>query len=454
MATRREKKAEYERKKRAKLRAEAEAGDLVSLQKCAAEARRLSALRRSEDGVERERIRKKGVREPQAQVQPQLQVQQLVPEQPVLQRVAQPPVQPQVQLLTQAQPLAQASNVAALAAAPAAVQPQAQSLVLEQQLAMSAAAAAAQPQLQQLVLEQPLLQQPAQPPVQPLVPLQVQAQPLAEATVVTAVEAAAAAEAAVQLTLLPSHAVAAPALAQASPHLPEAPQVPALVQVAACPAKRIPRPKITRVKLPLIASQISDLAETIRDGFSRAQRRNSKSACVWILPDKSILYANGFSWYSNVHADVHNTAQQRKNTCILNVGDHEAHKSSHYLLSLCSVMPALGVILRFCYKKCPSLRVAHCHILRQASEHARFAWHTDNDPGDFESKITRSVKKTFVFNLTSSHTSMQLQGEEEFFFKKPGVGALFDSAVVHKTVKADDKTLKLAVFMYDPDECV
>jgi hypothetical protein len=49
---------------------------------------------------------------------------------------------------------------------------------------------------------------------------------------------------------------------------------------------------------------------------------------------------------------------------------------------------------------------------------------------------------------------MQLQGEEEFFFKKPGVGALFDSAVVHKTVKADDKTLKLAVFMYDPDECV
>ena len=60
----------------------------------------------------------------------------------------------------------------------------------------------------------------------------------------------------------------------------------------------------------------------------------------------------------------------------------------------------------------------------------------------------------FVFNLTSSHTSMQLQGEEEFFFEEPGVGALFDSAVVHKTVKADDKTLKLAVFMYDPDECV
>ena len=113
------------------------------------------ALERSQDECKR------------LQVAAEVQVQQLVLEQPVLQRVAQQPVQPQVQLLTQAQPPAQASDVAALAAAPAAVQPQAQSLVLEQQLAMSAAAAAAHPQAQQLVLEQPLLQQPAQPPVQP-----------------------------------------------------------------------------------------------------------------------------------------------------------------------------------------------------------------------------------------------------------------------------------------------
>ena len=131
---------------------------------------------------------------------------------------------------------------------------------------------------------------------------------------------------------------------------------------------------------------------------------------------------------------------------------YEAHKSSHYLLSLCLVMPALRDILLFCYEKCPSLRVAHCHILRQASEHARFAWHIDNDPGDFDSKITRYVKKTFVFNLTSSHTSMRLKGGEEFFFEEPGVGAFFDSAVDHKTEKADVNTLKLAVFMYDPNE--
>lgn len=229
---------------------------------------------------------------------------------------------------------------------------------------------------------------------------------------------------AVQLMLLPSPAVAAPAPAQASTHLAEAPPAPALMQVAARPAKRILRSQITRVKLPLSASQISELADTICEGFSKAQTRGSKSACVWILPDKSILYANGFNRYSNVHADVHNTTQQRKNTCILNVGDHEAHKSSHYLLSLCLVMPALRDILRFCYEKCPSLLVAHCHIVKQACEHARFAWHTDNDPGDFESKITRSVKKTFVFNLTSSHTSMQLKGGEEFFFFK-NLGLVF-----------------------------
>ena len=113
-------------------------------------------------------------------------------------------------------------------------------------------------------------------------------------------------------------------------------------------------------------------------------------------------------------------------------------------------MPCLHIVLLFCYKTCPSLRVAHCHLLRQDDCNARFSWHTDNNPGDFSAAVARAMQKTFVFNLTNTQTSMQLRDRAPFSFARPGSGALFDSSLEHKTHSAGKGTLKLTVFMYDP----
>ena len=167
-------------------------------------------------------------------------------------------------------------------------------------------------------------------------------------------------------------------------------------------------------------------------------------------PGGGQVSATGYRNYKRVHARAHLPTAQQRHTCILDIGDASAHQSSQLLLQLGLVMPSLHIVLLFCYKTCPSLRVAHCHLLRQDDCNARFNWHTDNTPGDFSAAVACAMRKTFVFNLTNTCTSMQLRNRDPFFFERPGSGALFDSSKEHRTHSAVKGTLKLTVFMYDP----
>lgn len=205
---------------------------------------------------------------------------------------------------------------------------------------------------------------------------------------------------------------------------------------------------INPVQLPLDATEVSVFAQTILAGFEAAKK--TQYSCIWTLPGGGQVSATGFRNYKRVHAKAHMPNAQQRHTCILDIGDASAHHSSQLLLQLGLVMPCLHIVLLFCYKTCPSLRVAHCHLLRQDDCNARFSWHTDNTPGDFSAAVARAMQKTFVFNLTNTQTSMQLRDRDPFFFARPGSGALFDSSLEHKTHSAEKGTLKLTVFMYDP----
>ena len=205
---------------------------------------------------------------------------------------------------------------------------------------------------------------------------------------------------------------------------------------------------IVPVELPLHATEVSVFARTILDGFEAAKR--TQYSCIWTLPGGGQVSATGFRNYKRVHAKAHLPNAQQRHTCILDIGDASAHQSSQLLLQLGLVMPSLHTVLLFCYKTFPSLRVAHCHLLRQDDCNARFQWHTDNTPGDFSAAVAHAMRKTFVFNLTHTRTSMQLRNRDPFVFGRPGCGALFDSSLEHRTYSAEKGTLKLTVFMYDP----
>lgn len=209
-----------------------------------------------------------------------------------------------------------------------------------------------------------------------------------------------------------------------------------------------PATGIVPVELPLHATEVSVFARTILEGFDAA--RKTQYSCIWTLPGGGQVSATGYRNYKRVHARAHLPTAQQRHTCILDIGDASAHQSSQLLLQLGLVMPSLHIVLLFCYKTCPSLRVAHCHLLRQDDCNARFNWHTDNTPGDFSAAVACAMRKTFVFNLTNTCTSMQLRNRDPFFFERPGSGALFDSSKEHRTHSAVKGTLKLTVFMYDP----
>ena len=86
--------------------------------------------------------------------------------------------------------------------------------------------------------------------------------------------------------------------------------------------------------------------------------------------------------------------------------------------------------------------VAYVHVLQQSSAQACFNWHTDTATEGYE-----RVRKTVVVLLSDTHSSMQIQGEPEFYYYGAGSAAMFDSAIVHRSGAASPGTVKIALMM-------
>jgi hypothetical protein len=91
---------------------------------------------------------------------------------------------------------------------------------------------------------------------------------------------------------------------------------------------------------------------------------------------------------------------------------------------------------------CPGTAVAFVHVLQQSSAQACFNWHTDTATKGYE-----HVVKTLVVLLSNTRSSMQVQGESEFFYEGAGAAALFPSAAVHRSGVATPGTLKIVLML-------
>ena len=83
-----------------------------------------------------------------------------------------------------------------------------------------------------------------------------------------------------------------------------------------------------------------------------------------------------------------------------------------------------------------------CHMLRQDSLQACFAWHQDN-------RNNPHTKLSMVFLLSAGKSSMRIAGFEPFVYDAQGVGCAFPSAAHHRSGGSSAGTMKITFFFGD-----
>eukprot|EP00966_Prymnesium_polylepis_P115999 2681264-Prymnesium_polylepis.2 len=80
-----------------------------------------------------------------------------------------------------------------------------------------------------------------------------------------------------------------------------------------------------------------------------------------------------------------------------------------------------------------------CHMLRQDSSQACFAWHQDN-------LNNPHTVISMVFLLSDTTSSMQVAGQPPFAYDGVGSGVIFPSEAHHRSGPASPGTLKITFF--------
>jgi hypothetical protein len=137
----------------------------------------------------------------------------------------------------------------------------------------------------------------------------------------------------------------------------------------------------------------------------------------------------------------HDAAAQERHTLLL---DDVEHARDHL-----PGMDALAHAAAACLPEA-GMRLLHGHVLDQASPHSRFADHQDTDENRKRGarKPDRHVVYTVVLKLTrGGDTAMRVLGCEPVTYEaEAGTGVAFKSALWHRTERASEGTMKLALF--------
>ena len=185
--------------------------------------------------------------------------------------------------------------------------------------------------------------------------------------------------------------------------------------------------------LQLDIQQAAFLHNAVLSGIHAA--KGTAHSLVLTLDDEALGF-NGWDSYDAV-VGKHDPKTQAKKTTLLYRGE------TGMLERLRRGLPGFDALERMAIKACGGrMVVAFVHVLQQSSAQACFQWHTDTETGGYE-----RVRYTVVVLLSNTRSSMQIQGEPEFFYEGAGASARFPSAEVHRSGAATPGTIKIALMM-------
>ena len=151
------------------------------------------------------------------------------------------------------------------------------------------------------------------------------------------------------------------------------------------------------------------------------------------------MNAPGFNTYQHCHVeswDNEKALNQRHNTAgLYGLPFLELVESNKTFKEICSFISVKLGVTPFSF-----------HILRQSSSGKKgaketlFKYHQDQESGKESSFITVIIK------LTDTLTSMQVAGYDKFTYEEVGSAAVFYSGLWHKSIHADENTIKIALF--------
>ena len=164
--------------------------------------------------------------------------------------------------------------------------------------------------------------------------------------------------------------------------------------------------------------------------------KGTKQSLVLTLDEKGPLGFYGWGDYVDVRAATHDPKTQAKCTTVLYRGE------MGMLERLREGLPGFRELERMALGARPEKKIAFVHVLQQRSAQACFGWHTDTATEGYE-----EVVDTLVVLLSTTRSSMEVKGEDAFFYEGVGAAALFPSAAVHRSGAASPGTCKIVLML-------
>ena len=174
-------------------------------------------------------------------------------------------------------------------------------------------------------------------------------------------------------------------------------------------------------------------------GFERAERKGNAGGLTVIHGGWEHTFF-GFEDYNRVQADLVPSSQKRSTTML---PVHELEERSWQPLLFNGIPGFEELIASAKLQAGAGLTLLACHMLRQDSKQACFAWHQDNLNNPF-------VKLSMVFLLSEGSSSMRVAGFEAFNYATQGDGCAFPSAAHHRSGPPSPGVLKITFFFGEP----
>ncbi|KAL3912289.1 MAG: hypothetical protein SGPRY_008385 [Prymnesium sp.] len=182
---------------------------------------------------------------------------------------------------------------------------------------------------------------------------------------------------------------------------------------------------------PRVCSRLHDAC---RHAFAASEERGEPGGLFLCAGGEQATFW-GFQNYDRVQSKLVPTVQ-RQFTTMLPLHELE---DTRWRRLLFSALDGLEELVSFAKAQAGGHTLLACHMLRQDSQQACFAWHQDN-------LNNPNTQISMVFLLSDTRSTMQVAGSEPFVYDGSGSGVIFPSEAHHRSGPASNRTLKITFF--------